>query len=76
MRALVVGVGNYTAPGLHLDNPPEDARAVAETLQRLGATVTLLLDPTRLQLREALEQFSTPQVPQARCRSACAGWLG
>ena len=66
MRALVVGVGEYTAPGLRLENPPEDARAIAETLKRLGASVTLLLDPSRSQLRDALEAFSTPQVPQAR----------
>jgi hypothetical protein len=66
VRALVVGVGNYTAPGLLLENPPADARAVAATLQRLGASVTLLVDPTRSQLRDALETFSAPQVQQVR----------
>jgi hypothetical protein len=51
-----------------LENPPADARAIAETLQRLGASVTLLVDPTRSQLRDALEDFSTPQVQQV-CRA-------
>ncbi len=66
VRALVVGVGNYTVPNLRLANPTEDARAIAETLERQNASVTLLLDPTRAQLRDALEAFSTPQVQQVR----------
>jgi TPR repeat protein len=53
--ALVIGNGGYrTAP---LKNPVNDARAVAEALQKSGFNVTRLEDATRAQMREAIRAF-------------------
>lgn len=54
--ALIVGVSKYEkVPALV--NPAKDARLVQATLQKLGFQVTVLNDPTRMQLIEGLGQF-------------------
>ncbi len=53
--ALVIGNGAYrTSP---LRNPVEDAKAMAEALQKCGFQVTLLEDATRMRMVEALRAF-------------------
>ena len=54
--ALVVGNGAY-ANVTQLHNPPNDAADVAESLQRLGFSVTSLTDATLDSLRHALIDF-------------------
>ena len=62
--ALVIGNGDYKiAP--HLDNPPNDARAVAETLRRLGFVVVDGYDLDFLQMRKAVSKFSAA-LPDAK----------
>ncbi|HEY0646900.1 caspase family protein [Phenylobacterium sp.] len=54
--ALIVGVSKYEkVPAL--TNPAKDAKLVQATLQKLGFQVTVLTDPTRIQLIEGLGQF-------------------
>jgi TPR repeat protein len=54
--ALIVGVSKYDkVPSL--TNPAKDAKLVQATLQKLGFQVTVLNDPTRLQLLEGLGEF-------------------
>src|SRR3990167_8834771 len=51
--ALIVGVSKYDkVPAL--TNPAKDAKLVQATLQKLGFQVTVLTDPTRMQLIEGL----------------------
>jgi TPR repeat protein len=53
--ALVIGNGAYrTSP---LKNPVQDAKAMAEALQKCGFRVTLLEDATRMRMVEALRAF-------------------
>jgi uncharacterized caspase-like protein len=55
--ALVIGNGAYkTAP--HLDNPVNDARAMAEKLRRLGFEVVDGYDLDFSQMRKAIAKFS------------------
>src|ERR1700689_2035030 len=55
--ALVIGNGDYkSAP--HLDNPANDARAIAETLKKLGFEVVDGYDLDFSQMRRALSKFS------------------
>ncbi len=54
--ALVMGVGAYRAIP-PLANPPNDARALAETLRRLGFDVDLVLDPDRLAMEQAVRRL-------------------
>ena len=56
--ALIIGNGAYkNAP--HLDNPPRDARLIADTLRGLGfQTVTLANDLTRDKFFETLHGFA------------------
>jgi TPR repeat protein len=54
--ALIVGVSNYDKVP-KLANPAKDARLVQQTLQKLGFKVTVLADPTRLQLLETIGTF-------------------
>jgi hypothetical protein len=51
--AVVVGVGAYQAVP-PLANPPRDARAVAASLRKLGFDTTLLIDPDRAALEQAI----------------------
>jgi TPR repeat protein len=54
--ALIVGVSKYEkVPAL--SNPAKDARLVQATLQKLGFQVTVLNDPTRVQLLEGIGAF-------------------
>ena len=54
--ALIVGVSKYDkVPAL--TNPAKDAKLVQATLQKLGFQVTVLTDPTRIQLLEGLGAF-------------------
>jgi type VI secretion system VasD/TssJ family lipoprotein len=54
--ALVIGNARY--PELPLNNPVNDARLIAGTLQRLGFEVTLGLDLRRADFLQALLQFA------------------
>ena len=51
--AVVVGVGAYQSVPT-LANPPRDARAVAAALQKLGFDTTLVIDPDRAALEQAV----------------------
>ena len=54
--ALVVGIGAYqNAPPL--PNPPKDARAVADSLKKLGFQVELAIDPDKARLEQAVKRF-------------------
>lgn len=53
--ALVIGNGAY--PDAPLQNPVNDARAMAESLRRCGFVVEELEDATRAQMAEALRTF-------------------
>ncbi|HET6971930.1 MAG TPA: caspase family protein [Phenylobacterium sp.] len=54
--ALIVGVSKYEkVPALA--NPAKDARLVQATLQKLGFQVTVLNDPSRVQLLEGIGAF-------------------
>ena len=62
--ALVIGNGDYKiAP--HLDNPANDARAIAETLRKLGFEVVDGYDLDVSQMRKAVSDFSAA-LPQAK----------
>jgi uncharacterized caspase-like protein len=62
--ALVIGNGDYkSAP--HLDNPANDARAIAETLKKLGFEVVDGYDLDFSQMRRALSKFSLA-LPEAK----------
>ena len=55
--ALVVGC-DYQGTGLQLPSPVADARGLAATLEKqLGFRVTLLPNPTRKQLSDAMDRF-------------------
>src|SRR4051812_7291301 len=54
--ALIVGVSAYEKVPV-LANPAKDAKLVQQTLQKLGFTVTVLTNPTRVQLLEGLGAF-------------------
>lgn len=54
--ALVVGVGAYRAIP-PLANPPNDARAMAAALTRLGFEVDLVMDPDRLAMEQAVRRL-------------------
>lgn len=54
--ALVVGIGAYqNAPPL--PNPPQDARAIAESLKKLGFQVEMAIDPDKSRLEQAVKRF-------------------
>ena len=55
--ALVVGNSTYAHIG-RLPNPDNDARDMAAALRRLGFEVTTELDADRVELTEALRQFT------------------
>lgn len=55
--ALVIGMGEYqTIP--NLDNTLNDARSIAETLDRIGFDVTLSTDASGSELRQQLDDFA------------------
>ncbi|MEL6999785.1 MAG: caspase family protein, partial [Pseudomonadota bacterium] len=55
--ALVVGNGAYTQAG-PLKNPANDARAVADALEKLGFHVVTGIDQTMDQMRRSLYEFA------------------
>lgn len=55
--ALVIGMGSYESVE-RLDNPLNDAAAVAETLEKIGFSVTRLIDAPLQPLLEALDDFA------------------
>uniref|UniRef100_UPI0018DF6DA5 caspase family protein n=1 Tax=Roseomonas rosulenta TaxID=2748667 RepID=UPI0018DF6DA5 len=59
--ALVMGVGAYSAIP-PLANPPNDARALAEALRRLGFDTDLVLDPDRLAMEQAVRRLGQRAV--------------
>ena len=62
--ALVIGNGDYKiAP--HLDNPPNDARAIAESLRKLGFEVVDGYDLDFYHMRKAVSNFSAA-LPDAK----------
>lgn len=54
--ALVIGVSVYGTLG-DLDNPANDARAVAASLQRVGFHVELLINPDQRSMRQAVSRL-------------------
>ena len=60
-RALVIGNAKYTKGALN--NPPNDASAVARTLRSIGFVVTQKNDLTRTQTRAAVNGFVTALGP-------------
>ncbi|BDG72066.1 caspase family protein [Roseomonas fluvialis] len=59
--ALVMGVGAYRAIP-PLANPANDARALAETLRRLGFDTDLVLDPDRNAMEQAVRRLGQRAV--------------
>ena len=57
-RRVALVIGNARYPELPLNNPVNDARLIAATLQRLGFEVTLGLDLRRADFLQALLQFA------------------
>ena len=57
--ALVIGNSAYTGEGVHpLKNPANDANAMAAALQKLGFTVTEVLDADRDGIRDSVHAFA------------------
>ena len=55
--ALVIGNGEYATEQDRLINPPNDARAVATKLEKLGFDVTLAVDRDMRGMRDGLRAF-------------------
>ena len=56
--ALVVGNGGYDPANItRLDNPVNDARLMARTLEKVGFKVSLVTDADRESMNEAIEEF-------------------
>ena len=54
--ALVIGNSNYETVS-PLDNPTRDAQLIAQTLQEIDFQVTLLIDATQIEMKQALSDF-------------------
>jgi uncharacterized caspase-like protein len=61
-RRMALVIGNARYPEVPLNNPVNDARLMAKTLEALGFEVTLGLDVTRATFLQSLLQF-TKQIP-------------
>jgi len=57
-KALIIGNDNYRNV-TKLENAREDARAIAENMQKVGYKVTLKLDLTEKEMKTALRSFSS-----------------
>ncbi len=55
-NALVIGNGNYKQVGA-LENPPNDAKLMAETLRGLDFNVIEVIDASQLQMKRAVRDF-------------------
>ena len=60
-HALVVGVGDYTHGWPDLPNAIKDAKEVSVALKQLGVKVKLLANPTSLERKNALNNFTYEQ---------------
>ena len=60
--ALIIGNGKYSE--VPLKNAPNDAKAMAEHLTRMGFDVTLKLDATRADMIETIHAFGTKLAKQ------------
>ncbi|MFZ1814522.1 MAG: caspase family protein [Rhizobiaceae bacterium] len=56
--ALVIGNNDYQQPWPDLDNPVNDAKAIAVKLSDLGFKVTRAVDATRSQMEGAIQKFA------------------
>lgn len=54
--ALIIGNGNYTRGG-YLSNPENDARAMAETLKRLGFETMVHFNVDQVTMKQAIDNF-------------------
>lgn len=70
-HALVFGLAKYQEDAL--DNPENDARDMAESLQRIGFRVQLHLNPDLAQMRLALAEFESSLPPDAAALVYFAG---
>lgn len=53
-----MGIGNYMGSDFEeLDNPPNDAKAIAAALDAAGAEVMLVINPSKVELMEAVDKF-------------------
>ncbi len=57
-NALVIGNGNYQQVGA-LENPPNDARLMAQTLRDLDFNVIEVIDASQLQMKRAVRDFGS-----------------
>src|SRR5262249_12833483 len=55
--ALVIGNSAYKMPGATLDNPCNDANAMAKSLEQLGFHVRCLLDLSKSEMVDAIGSF-------------------
>lgn len=62
-KALVVGIGDYEH-SRKLENPGNDAEAMASRLELSGFVVTKLLDPGLAEFQKSLRQFSLSLSPK------------
>ncbi len=60
--ALVIGNGRYGQ--VPLKNAPNDAKAIAEQLKRMGFDVTLKLDATRSEMIDTIREFGARVAKQ------------
>jgi hypothetical protein len=54
--ALIIGNGNYST-GSYLANPANDARAMAETLEKLGFVVKIYVNIGQIAMKQAIDDF-------------------
>ena len=60
--ALIIGNSDYSKPEMKLKNPINDARDIAEKLEKLGFHVILKLDATLSEMNAALADFELQAV--------------
>src|SRR5579864_8653664 len=58
-RKMALLIGNAAYPSQPLRNPPNDVRAMADALRRLGFTVTTAFDLTHRQMNEVTGRFAS-----------------
>jgi hypothetical protein len=54
--ALIIGNGNYST-GSYLVNPANDAKAMAETLEKLGFVVKIYVNLGQIAMKQAIDEF-------------------
>jgi len=63
--ALVIGNGHYPDAAAPLDQPVNDARALAATLRAQGFDVDMLEDANRADMRGAIDRLAAKVTPQS-----------